>query len=90
MDNLVTCNQSLDFVHEKKCDAFFSTQSKEFLFNICLRAQNISLDIVGEGFITYMRTDGLTIGEDALNDIRNMIEISFGQKSLSPQPRTFK
>ncbi len=42
------------------------------------------------GLITYMRTDSLTLSNDALNDIRTLISQKFGEKALPEAPRVFK
>ncbi|MCK5920730.1 MAG: type I DNA topoisomerase, partial [Methylococcales bacterium] len=50
------------------------------------------IDIAGEstGLITYMRTDSVTLAQDALADIRQLIQSHFGSKDLPGQPRLFK
>lgn len=48
---------------------------------------------VGEGamgLITYMRTDSVTLAQDALQEIREVIGMRFGQDHLPEAPRTFK
>lgn len=49
-------------------------------------------DINGEtvGLITYMRTDGTNLSQDAINDIRNCISKLYGEKYLSPTPNIYK
>ncbi|NOU06794.1 MAG: type I DNA topoisomerase [Hyphomicrobiaceae bacterium] len=49
------------------------------------------VDIGGEtvGLITYMRTDGVQIGPDAVADIRNVIRAEFGDK-YTPIARDYK
>ncbi len=42
------------------------------------------------GLITYMRTDSLTLSNDALNDIRTLISQKFGADSLPDEPRVYK
>ena len=42
------------------------------------------------GLITYMRTDGVVIAEEALGQIRSHIASSFGQKYVSPFVREYK
>ena len=44
----------------------------------------------GEGLITYMRTDGLSIGEDALAEIRSFIKTQVGEQYVSKPPRVYK
>ena len=42
------------------------------------------------GLITYMRTDGVVISEEAIGQIRNHINNSFGQKYVAPFVREYK
>ena len=42
------------------------------------------------GLITYMRTDSVTLANEAIADIRNVIKERFGGHALPAQPRTFK
>lgn len=50
------------------------------------------VDIGGEtvGLITYMRTDGITLSDDAIFQARNQIEKDFGKKYLPDSPRMYK
>jgi DNA topoisomerase I len=50
------------------------------------------VDINGEtvGLITYMRTDGVQIADEAIGAIRNMIGSSYGQKYLPEAPRRYQ
>lgn len=43
-----------------------------------------------QGLITYMRTDGTTLSNDALGEIRRYIEKDFGGEYLSKSPRIYK
>ncbi len=43
-----------------------------------------------EGLITYMRTDSVTLSNDALADIRKQIEEQFGKEYLPEEPKSFK
>lgn len=49
------------------------------------------MDIGGEtvGLITYMRTDGVTMANDAIADIRRHIGSDFGANYVPPQPRVY-
>lgn len=49
-------------------------------------------DIDGEtvGLITYMRTDGTTLSEDAVKQSRDLIKKNYGDKYLPEQPRLYK
>ncbi len=42
------------------------------------------------GLITYMRTDSLNLGQDALNGIRQLILDRFGEHNLPESPRFYK
>ncbi|MFC3050732.1 type I DNA topoisomerase [Kordiimonas pumila] len=42
------------------------------------------------GLITYMRTDGVTIAQEALNATRHVIENRYGAKYLPSSPRVYK
>jgi DNA topoisomerase-1 len=42
------------------------------------------------GLITYMRTDSVTVGADAVEDIRALISGRYGKDNLPDQPREFK
>lgn len=50
------------------------------------------IDIGGEtvGLITYMRTDGVTLSLDAVNDIRSLIDTKYGKEYLPDSPRIYK
>ncbi|WP_308909546.1 type I DNA topoisomerase [Pseudokordiimonas caeni] len=42
------------------------------------------------GLITYMRTDGVTIAQEALNSVRNLIGDRYGKDYLPDAPRLYK
>ncbi|MCP4494137.1 MAG: DNA topoisomerase I [Gammaproteobacteria bacterium] len=42
------------------------------------------------GLITYMRTDSVSLSNDALNDIRTLISQKYGTKALPEEPRFYK
>ncbi|MEY3182322.1 MAG: hypothetical protein RLZ35_307 [Pseudomonadota bacterium] len=42
------------------------------------------------GLITYMRTDSVNLSEDALTELRTLIEDKYGKASLPDVPRLFK
>lgn len=42
-----------------------------------------------EGHITYMRTDSVTLSSEAINAARSSVGTRYGDKFLSPSPRTF-
>lgn len=49
-----------------------------------------TLDGETTGLITYMRTDGVGIAQEALNATRGMIESRYGSKYLPETPRVYK
>ncbi|WP_262695560.1 type I DNA topoisomerase [Kordiimonas aquimaris] len=49
-----------------------------------------TLDGETTGLITYMRTDGVTIAQEALNATRGMIESRYGAQFLPEKPRVYK
>jgi len=57
-------------------------------------AQNLyeGIDIGGEtvGLITYMRTDSLHLADEAIAEIRGLIEERYGKDNLEDSPRIFK
>lgn len=50
------------------------------------------ISVKGEvvGLITYMRTDGVQIAEEAMHATRSMIEQQYGKRYLPDQPRMYK
>jgi DNA topoisomerase-1 len=50
------------------------------------------VDIGGEtvGLITYMRTDGVQIAEEAIPAVRSVIESDYGREYLPPSPRRYE
>ena len=42
------------------------------------------------GYITYMRTDAVTLSAEALSDVREQISKSFGEPYLPAEPRAYK
>ena len=43
-----------------------------------------------DGLITYLRTDGISISNDILNDLRNFVSSEYGEKYLSEKPKIYK
>lgn len=43
-----------------------------------------------DGFITYMRTDGTTLSEDAVKQARSLIQKNYGDRYLPDAPRLYK
>ena len=53
------------------------------------RTMSLAQKLYEEGFITYHRTDSVTIAQVALNQIRGYIEKQFGNKYLAASPRQY-
>ena len=51
--------------------------------------EGIKIDNEVVGLITYMRTDGVQISEEALNSTRNYIKKTYGDKYLPNKPRQY-
>jgi len=52
--------------------------------------EGIALDGETVGLITYMRTDGTTLSEDAVTQCRNLIQKDYGKDYLPDAPRLYK
>lgn len=52
--------------------------------------EGIEVDGEPVGLITYMRTDSLTLSEDALAEMRSHIQMVYGDAYLPDKPRRFK
>ncbi len=52
--------------------------------------EGIEIDGETTGLITYMRTDGTTLSEDAVSQCRDMITKEYGGKYLPDAPRLYK
>lgn len=52
--------------------------------------EGIEIDGEATGLITYMRTDGTTLSEDAVIECRDMIKGDYGDKYLPDAPRLYK
>ena len=52
--------------------------------------EGITLDGETVGLITYMRTDGVQIADEAIAAIRDMVGSSYGQKYLPDAPRRYQ
>ena len=48
------------------------------------------MECAGEGLITYMRTDGLQISDEALAQVRDAVAASFGPDYVPKAPRIYK
>ncbi len=54
------------------------------------RTMRTAQQLYESGLITYMRTDSVTLGNDAIAEIRSTIVERFGAKNLPASPRTYK
>jgi DNA topoisomerase-1 len=52
--------------------------------------EGVDLDGETVGLITYMRTDGVTLSQDAINAGRKLIAEQYGQKYLPAAPRIYR
>ncbi len=52
--------------------------------------EGVDLDGETVGLITYMRTDSVSLAQDALTDIRSTIAKQFGAKEVPEEPRYYK
>ncbi len=52
--------------------------------------EGVAIDGETQGLITYMRTDSVTLSNDALADLRGQIKRQFGDEYLPEGPRQFK
>lgn len=52
--------------------------------------EGIDIGAGQEGLISYMRTDSVTLSNNALNDIRSLITQKYGTIALPPEPRLYK
>ena len=52
--------------------------------------EGIKLNNETSGLITYMRTDGVQIGNEAINNVRDKISSVYGDKFLPSSPRIYK
>jgi len=52
--------------------------------------EGLELDGEATALITYMRTDGTTLSEDAISQCRNLITKDYGDKYLPDAPRQYK
>ena len=54
------------------------------------RTMRVAQKLYEDGLITYLRTDGISISNDILNDLRNFISSEYGEKYLSEKPKIYK
>ncbi|OYW13775.1 MAG: DNA topoisomerase I, partial [Rhodospirillales bacterium 12-54-5] len=54
------------------------------------RTMQVAQKLYEQGFITYMRTDGITVSIDAIQDARTLIAKDYGANYVPASPRIFK
>ncbi len=54
------------------------------------QTMRVAQNLYEDGFITYMRTDGTTLSEDAVKQARDIIKKDYGDKYLPDAPRLYK
>ena len=54
------------------------------------QAMQVAQKLYENGYITYMRTDSISLSSEAINAARNLIMDEFGAKYLPEKPRVFK
>ncbi len=54
------------------------------------QTMRVAQQLYEAGFITYMRTDGTTLSEDAVAQARGLIKKNYGDKYLPDAPRLYK
>lgn len=53
------------------------------------RTMSLAQKLYEEGFITYHRTDSVTLSQTAVDQIRSFVTSEFGAKYVSPSPRVY-
>jgi DNA topoisomerase I len=53
------------------------------------QVMRVAQGLYERGYITYMRTDNVTLSDEALNAVRAEVKRGYGDKFLSPSPRQF-
>lgn len=53
------------------------------------RTMRLAQRLYEEGFITYMRTDSVNLAQEAIADIRALIDAQYGKDYLPGKPRTY-
>jgi DNA topoisomerase-1 len=54
------------------------------------RAMRIAQNLYEDGYITYMRTDGVTLSNDAIAEARSLVTSQYGKEYLPDSPRVYK
>jgi DNA topoisomerase-1 len=53
------------------------------------QVMRVAQGLYERGYITYMRTDNVTLSDEALHEVRQQVRDSHGERFLSPTPRRF-
>ena len=53
------------------------------------QVMSIAQSLYENGYITYMRTDSVTLSADAMGEVRDTIRSTYGNEALSSSPRIF-
>ena len=53
------------------------------------RTMSVAQELYESGFITYMRTDSVTLSDQAIRGAREQIEALYGREYLPPKPRAY-
>ena len=97
-DSLHTCEFTVSSVEERpyrstpKAPFMTSTLQQEGGRKLRLSASQVMRVAQGlyeRGYITYMRTDNVTLSDEALSAVRAEVKRGYGDKFLSPSPRQF-
>ena len=70
-----------------------STLQQEGIRKLRMSSQQvmrIAQRLYEEGYITYMRTDSISLSSEALNASRNAIQLLYGNEYIPDKPRVFK
>jgi len=70
-----------------------STLQQEGIRKLHMSSQQVmrtAQKLYEEGFITYMRTDSVSLSQEGINGARNVIQSKFGQEYLPDKPRFYK
>ncbi len=81
-------------INKKPCAPFTTSllqqeASKKLNFS-AKKTMSVAQQLYEGGFITYLRTDGMTISDAAIKDIREQIKTQFGSKYLPKAPIKYK
>src|SRR5690606_10724398 len=53
------------------------------------QVMRVAQGLYERGFITYMRTDSVTLSDEAMRATRGAVESEYGKNFLSPQPKQY-